>query len=276
MNPNPINPSENPRPRKPKLYGPGRPRALDDGKRREICALIAGGCGLGDAARYVNCSVSTIRREAERNPDFLAQLRRSENQARLSPLRAMQQAMGTHWRAAAWFLERAFPDRFARPESSIFGPREARELMKDVFELVSTQIQDPYHTRRLKKGVRRCFDRYIRTASDRRYNARSFRAAIKSLEAEPELANPAVDLDALMQLSQTQAEQPSEFGNNPEFDQKLTAENPFVRRTEPLERTTFSHGKAAASALVSPDPLHEPAEHSASSAPLASPDFNIQ
>src|SRR6476646_8849748 len=104
---------ENPRPKRPKLYGPGRPRVLDDAKRREICALIAGGCSLRDAASYVNCSVCTIRREAERNPDFLQQIRHSEKHARLSPLRAMQQAMGTHWRAAAWFLERAFPDRFA-------------------------------------------------------------------------------------------------------------------------------------------------------------------
>jgi Helix-turn-helix domain len=276
----PTNPFEllpaSSRPKRPKRYGPGRPRTLDDGKRREICALIAGGCGLNDAARYVNCSVSTIRREAERNPDFLAQLRHSEKHARLSPLRAMQQAMGTHWRAAAWFLERAFPDRFARPEPSAFGPREAREVMKEIVDLVGTEIRDPFHARRLKKGVRRCFDRCIRTASDRRHNARSFRAAVKSLEAEPELADPVVDLDSLMQLSQPPADQPAEFENNPEFDQKLTAENPFVRRTEPLGHTTLFHDTSADGMQVNPDPLHQPTEHRAPSAPLASPDCNIQ
>src|SRR6478609_8737298 len=80
-----------------KLSSRGRPRALDDAKRREICALIAGGCGLREAARYVRCNINTIRREAERNPDFDERLRRSETYAQLSPLRAMQHAVGTHW-----------------------------------------------------------------------------------------------------------------------------------------------------------------------------------
>jgi hypothetical protein len=276
MHPDLNNPPENPRPRQPKLYGPGRPRALDDPKRRELCALIAGGCGLNDAARYVNCSVSTIRREAERKPDFLAQLRHSEKHARLSPLRAMQQAMATHWRAAAWFLERAFPERFARPEPSAFGPREARELMKEVFDLVSNEIRDPYHARCLKKGVRRCFDRYIRTASDRRQNARSFRAAMKAVETGPEPADPAGDLDSLMQPLQTQTEQASQFNEHSEFDQKLTAENPFVRRTEPLGHTTFFHDIASKAVQPSPDPLCEPTEHRAPSEPPTPPNFNIQ
>src|SRR4051812_24208195 len=89
--------------------GAGRPLALDDAKRREICALVAGGCGLREAARYVRCNINTIRREAERNPEFDERLRNSETYAQLSPLRAMQHAVGTHWRAAAWMLERAFP-----------------------------------------------------------------------------------------------------------------------------------------------------------------------
>src|SRR5215210_1962738 len=85
------------RPQKPKLHRSGRPRVLDGAKRREVCAFVAGGCELRDAAHYVNCSVNTIRREAERNPGFAEQLRNSEAHARLSPLRAMQRAMGTHW-----------------------------------------------------------------------------------------------------------------------------------------------------------------------------------
>src|SRR5437879_4909219 len=92
--PNPAPASDNPRQPRPKLDGPGRPRVLDETKRREICALVAGGCGLREAAKYVRCSTNTIRREAERNPDFNDQLRRSEMYAQLSPLRAMQQAVG--------------------------------------------------------------------------------------------------------------------------------------------------------------------------------------
>jgi IS30 family transposase len=46
----------------------GRPRTLDDAKRREICALMAGGCGMRDIVRYVGCSRKTILRDARRNP----------------------------------------------------------------------------------------------------------------------------------------------------------------------------------------------------------------
>src|SRR4051812_6525875 len=127
-----------------KPTGPGRPRALDDAKRREICALVAGGCGLREAARYVRCNVNTIRREAERNTEFDEQLRRSETYAQLSPLRAMQHAVATHWRAAAWMLERAFPERFARPEPGAFGSRQARELLNEALGVISSEISDPF------------------------------------------------------------------------------------------------------------------------------------
>jgi hypothetical protein len=61
----------------------GRPRALDEVKRREVCALVAAGCGLEWASRYVGCSARTVRREALRNEDFHEQLRRCELAAAL-------------------------------------------------------------------------------------------------------------------------------------------------------------------------------------------------
>ena len=48
----------------------GRPRKLDDLKRHEICALVAGGCSLREAAKYVGCGINTVRRELERNTEF--------------------------------------------------------------------------------------------------------------------------------------------------------------------------------------------------------------
>src|SRR4051812_1397762 len=206
-------PEPNPFPRRPKLHGPGRPRVLDDGKRREICALIAGGCGLREAAQYVDCSITTIRREAERNPDFEQQLRHSEKHAQLNPLRAMQRAILTHWRAAAGFLERAYPHRFARHEPSAFGIREARALMSELIDMVDIQILDQFRAGQLKKSIHRSFDRYIRTAQARRRNSRSFRLTMKSPESETQIADlpaeldiPTPDIDALMKLSQTAVE----------------------------------------------------------------------
>ena len=263
-------------PPRPKLHGPGRPRALDDGKRREICALIAGGCSLRDAAQYVNCSVNTIRREAERNPAFQEQIRHSEQHARLSPLRAMQQAMGTHWRAAAWFLERAFPDRFHRPEPSAIGLRELRALMKEVIGVVNEQISCSPLSIILTEGISDAFDRRLRKANGRRQTARSFRASMKALEAEPDRADPVVDLDALMQGPQSHDDVAAANETSPEFDQLLTAESPFVRQTEPVRHLTDLNGATAEPMQPVPDTLNERGEPSASNAPQTQPDFNIQ
>jgi hypothetical protein len=93
---------------------PGRPRKIDEAKRREICALIAVGCGIEAAARYVGCSAATVRRELDRDEDFRRAFASAELTCRIEPLRALRAAAATHWRAAAWLLERTHPERFAR------------------------------------------------------------------------------------------------------------------------------------------------------------------
>jgi hypothetical protein len=191
-----------------KPTGPGRPRALDDAKRREICALVAGGCGLREAARYVRCNVNTIRREAERNAEFDEQLRRSETYAQLSPLRAMQAAVATHWRAAAWFLERTFPERFARPEPGAFGSRQARELLNEALGVISSEISDPFKFGRIEKRLRGTFEYYIRAACDRRRTSRGLRQAMKFFDDKNTTPQPLSgfgitlpDFDTLMNAS---------------------------------------------------------------------------
>ena len=121
----------------------GRPRSLDDGKRREVCAVVSAGAGLEAAARYVGCSVSTIRREALRNHHFGGELRNAEKQAELHPLRAMRKAAGTHWRAAAWMLERTHPRRFARPRPHTCSARELHDVIDAVIQQAVDEIADP-------------------------------------------------------------------------------------------------------------------------------------
>ncbi|TWT72673.1 hypothetical protein Pla123a_39690 [Posidoniimonas polymericola] len=84
----------------------GRPRVLDEGKQREVCALLTAGMTVGEAADYVGCCVKTIRREQARDDDFDERVRRARMAARLGPLQAVRQAAATHWRAAAWLVDR--------------------------------------------------------------------------------------------------------------------------------------------------------------------------
>jgi hypothetical protein len=188
----------------------GRRRVLDDAKRREICAYVAGGCNVREAARFVRCNINTVRREAERNPEFDEQLRRAQTYAQLSPLRAMQLASATHWRAAAWMLERAFPNRFAKPNPGAFGSRQARELMNEVLSVVSSETSDPHKYERIEKRLRGAFEYYIRAACDQRRTTRGFRQAMKffddkNITPQPlsEFGITIPDFDTLMSAAST-------------------------------------------------------------------------
>ncbi|BBO33966.1 helix-turn-helix domain-containing protein [Lacipirellula parvula] len=120
----------------------GRPRSLDETKRREVVALISVGLGLQDAARYVGCSVSTLRREMQRNADFRQDVRSAEIRSQIDALRAMRAASATHWRAAAWFLERTNPRRFARPSLRAFNSDEIQTVLDDVITAAVDEIDD--------------------------------------------------------------------------------------------------------------------------------------
>jgi IS30 family transposase len=119
-----------------------RPRALDDAKRREVCALVSAGCGIAHAARYVGTSAITVRREAMRNSDFYKQLRDAELSAQIVPLQALKKAAQTHWRAAAWYLERTHPDEFGRRNVERFTVQQVETILSDFYETIFAGIDD--------------------------------------------------------------------------------------------------------------------------------------
>jgi len=122
----------------------GRPRALDKVKQREVCALVAAGFSLAGAGRYVDCSARTIRREAGRDAAFGEHLRKSQLTAQLEPLRALRGKACTHWRAAAWLLERVDPKQFARYDSKLLTPEEVGDLLDNIKRTLKVSLRDNY------------------------------------------------------------------------------------------------------------------------------------
>jgi len=131
----------------------GRPRALNEAKRREVCALVSRGCGIKEAARYVGCAPSTIHRERQANEKFRRRLARAKMKANLSPLRAMQQAMKTDWRAAAWFLERTQPEKFARRNHRAFTQKQANALINDITKILGQELASQHLIDRLATRI---------------------------------------------------------------------------------------------------------------------------
>jgi hypothetical protein len=129
----------------------GRPRRLDDIKRSQICALLSVGCGIKTAAHYVGCSASTVRREIQRNSEFDEEVRSAFLAAELKPLNALRQAAQTHWRAAAWFLERSLPDRFAKRDPRAVTPDQLAAFTELLADVLVEEIKDPDLGRRVEK-----------------------------------------------------------------------------------------------------------------------------
>jgi hypothetical protein len=169
---------------------PGRPRSLDEIKRREICALVSAGCDIRRAARYVRCAASTIHREAQRDPEFLEQLRRAEMAAQLHPLHTMQQAVATHWRAAAWFLERTDPERFSRRDPRNFGQKQFRALTGELVDVIYSEIVDPLVSERIVKRIKAAIDYAMHSAWDTRRTQNKLRRAMQFLDVKDCSINP--------------------------------------------------------------------------------------
>lgn len=112
---------------------------LTDEKRNAIVAILSVGCPRYVAARYVGCSPATIARTAARDPQFARRLRQAQAGVELAFLRRIGKAADKeqYWRAAAWALERMYPQRYARrdPRDS-FDSRQVQAALEVLAELL--------------------------------------------------------------------------------------------------------------------------------------------
>lgn len=122
---------------------PGRPKALDSDKQTTVCSLVASGVSVRQAAHYLGCAPKSIRREAERNGEFRAQLAKARSEARMHPLETLRQAATTNWRAALAWMERLEPDRFARPDASVITKMEANQFVDNLIETIEKTVSNP-------------------------------------------------------------------------------------------------------------------------------------
>jgi hypothetical protein len=153
---------------------PGRPKALAEKQRATVCSLVAGGVSIRQAARYVGCAPSSIRREAERNEEFRRELTKARSEASIHPMQTLVEAAKTNWRAAAFCMKRIDPDRFARPDASIITQREANQLVADLIESIERAISSPQE----RKAFIELLTPAMPNAMRRRWNGRSMRRAV--------------------------------------------------------------------------------------------------
>jgi hypothetical protein len=143
---------------------PGRPKKLDSAKQQQICALITVGCTRRTAAIHTGVSCTAIRNLARRDREFADRLQRAEMLRQATALRHIHNAAAKNWRAAAWLLERTFPDDYALRRPRWLSYDEASHMIRDTFETLSQYITD-------RESRQEAYDRVTNILNRNRRNA---------------------------------------------------------------------------------------------------------
>ncbi|HEX5136959.1 MAG TPA: hypothetical protein VFY93_08310 [Planctomycetota bacterium] len=117
----------------------GRPSKLDPATTEKVVQAIIAGCSRADAARYAGVTDRTLQRWIERGraekegpfAGFVGAILDAEAKASVLANGCIARAIRDgDWKAAAWFLERRFPERYA-PRSRLFDPHRVLEILEE-------------------------------------------------------------------------------------------------------------------------------------------------
>jgi hypothetical protein len=129
---------------------------LDPKKRGEICGVLAMGGSRAVAARYAGCSASTIYRTAKKDRQFASELRQAEGRAEVLQLKNITDAARNkqYWRAAAWMLERRFPNRYAPRKPRMATIEQFAQVLDSFIDLIVSEISDASLRERILNRLR--------------------------------------------------------------------------------------------------------------------------
>ena len=137
---------------------PAKP-SLDSFKKAQVCGVLSIGGSILTAARAVGCHPSTIYATAKRDPEFHEQLATSRAGHEATLLNRIHTAAQEpqFWRAAAWALERMYPERYrARPNDTITLPM-VLQFADQLLSLVADEIGRTKSFDRIADGATREF-----------------------------------------------------------------------------------------------------------------------
>ena len=125
-------------------YSHGSSRIMTPARRTKLCELIAESHTIEEASEAVGVSIRTVQRERKRDEDFdhevLLALQKTPD-----PLKLMEQAARTHWRAAAWLLERQNPEEYARKPVNTTSSKKVATALRFVQEAALEAVPAEYH-----------------------------------------------------------------------------------------------------------------------------------
>jgi len=122
-----------------------RSRLLTDDLKVQLCGLVAQSNTIESAAGALGVSLRTVQRERKLDERFDGEVRRALG-ASPDPLKLMEAAARTHWRAAAWLLERTRPEQYGRRPTNVANYARVSRAMSRVLNAVLEKLPAEQHT----------------------------------------------------------------------------------------------------------------------------------
>jgi len=141
---------------------PRRPNRLTEAQKNRIVNMLRIGGTRTMAASFACCHPATIRAEMRRDPSFANQVVQSELRNERSFLKVIHAAGNDpkQWRAAAWALERLYPERYARRKANTFTEEQVHEIVSEMAEIVATELPIPKFRDRIMARFKELYTNY--------------------------------------------------------------------------------------------------------------------
>jgi hypothetical protein len=144
----------------------GRPPVLDAEKKAKVLEVVGAGFPIRYAARYVGCDEGTIRHAGQRDPEFYDQVKYAQFKAEYDLVKNIRSASesGKNWRAAAWSLERLFPDRYGPHRRDEITNEHIVQISRTYLAIVKRRVPDPLREEVIKEMRRASAEMMIGSA----------------------------------------------------------------------------------------------------------------
>jgi hypothetical protein len=131
-------------------------RNLTAAEKKSILAIITVGCSRETAARYVNCSVWKIREQMKSDSNFAAQMAKAAQESELYFIQKIRSAAEKeqYWRAAAWALERRYPNRYAVKNGKKIPQEQVVNILNKLAAVVVNEVSGKEEQQRLLKRIK--------------------------------------------------------------------------------------------------------------------------
>ena len=159
-------------------------KRLTSAQRNKIKSMLNIGGDRSMAAGYARCHPATIRAEMRRDPEFANQVTQAELRNESSFLKVIHKAGKDpkQWRAAAWALERLYPERYARRKGNTLTEEQVQQLIAEMAEIVASELPAKYR--------QRVFARLADLQSNYRSHAGAEDVPVKATKAERKPKRP--------------------------------------------------------------------------------------